>query len=146
MAYQQSRQSSSHSQINHHSMPQQRTASREEFLWRRKLDLEERAFDVMADIKAFQDKLARIEKRKNELKRQLEDLKVKLQTSNVLHLLPGVAKMVPRPEPEMRLFESQIKRLLEDEAKTEDALFAAQHSLESLNAKIAHLEAEISLL
>jgi len=40
----------------------------------------------------------------------------------------------------------QIKRLLEEEGKTKADLSLAQHSLDSLNAKVAHLEFELSLL
>ena len=139
MAISQFPQHSSHSQPSR-SQPQQNRASREEFLWRRKLDLEEQAFDTIARINALQDKLNLIENRKNEVKQELLDLQARL------NLNPMLAILVHRPRPDLRLLETQVKRLIEEEEKTKADLFLANHSLDSLNAKIAHLEVEQSLL
>lgn len=135
-------------QFQHHSPdsqnqrfhPQQRSTTREEFLWRRKLDLEEQAFDTIARINALQDKLVLIGDRKKEIKQQLLDVQARLQQS------PLLAVLVPRPRPDLRLLESQVKRLVEEEEKTKADLFLANHSLDSLNAKIANLEFELSQL
>lgn len=143
MAYQQQSQQSQPSSSgfqNQRSMPQQRTASREEFLWRRKLDMEEQAFDTIAHINAFQDKLEMIKDQKMKFKQELLDVQAKLQPN------PLVALLARRPQPDLRLLETQIKRLIEEEGKTKADLSLAQHSLDSLNAKVAHLEFELSLL
>lgn len=151
MAYQQqsqqSQQSSSASQ-NHRSLPmsQQRTASREEFLWRRKLEMEEQTFDTIARINAFQDKLAMIEEQKKKFKQELIDIQNKLQQCGPLPNIPVVGFLARRPQPDLRLLETQIKRLVEEEGKTKADLSLAQHSLDSLNAKVAHLEFELSML
>ena len=143
MAYQQQSQQSQQSSSatpNHRSMSQQLTASREEFLWRRKLEMEEQAFDTIARINALQDKLIMIEEQKKQFKQELLDMQDKLPSNPVVMLLAR------RPQPDLRLLETQIKRLVEEEGKTKADLSLAQHSLDSLNAKVAHLEFEISLL
>lgn len=149
MAYQQqpqqSQQSSSASP-SHRSLSQQRTASREEFLWRRKLEMEEQAFDTIARINALQDKLAMIEEQKKKFKQELTDVQNTLQQCGPLPNIPVVALLARRPQPDLRLLETQIKRLIEEERNTKADLSLAQHSLDSLNAKVAHLEFELSLL
>ena len=137
--FQQSQPSSSDSQ-NHRSMPQQRTASREEFLWRRKLDLEEQTFDTIARINALQDKLEMMNDQKKQFKQELLNMQARLPFNSVMGLLAR------RPQPDLRLLETQIRRLIEEEGKTKADLSLAQHSLDSLNAKIAHLAFEQSLL
>jgi predicted nucleic acid-binding Zn-ribbon protein len=124
----------------HHRSSQQRAASREEFLWHRKLDLEEQTFDVIARINALQDKLAMIEEQKKHLRQELLDLQNRLQYN------PFAAFLTRRPYPDLRLLETQIRRLVEEEGKAKADLSLAQHSLDSLNAKVAHLDFEISLL
>ena len=119
---------------------QPRTAPREEFLWRKKLDLEEQAYDFIARINALQDKLALIEEQKKTLKQELVNLQAKLQP------LPMVSLLARKPQPNLRLLESQVRRLIEEEIKTKADLSLAQHSLDSLNSKVAHLEFELSLL
>jgi hypothetical protein len=69
-----------------------------------------------------------------------------LGLQNKLQQNPVVALLVPRPRPDLRLLESQVKRLVEEEGKAQAELFLANHSLDSLNAKVAHLEFELSLL
>jgi hypothetical protein len=141
MASQPRLQSSQHaSGSQHHWSSQQRTASREEFLWRRKLDLEEQTFDVIARINALQDKLAMIEDRKKQLKQELLDLQHRLQYN------PLAAFLARRPHPDLRLLETHVRRLVEEEGKAKADLSLAQHSLDSLNAKVAHLDFELSLL
>jgi hypothetical protein len=143
MAYQQqsqhSQQSSPTSQ-NHRSTPQQRTASREQFLWRRKLDLEEQTLDTTARIKALQDKLTLIEDQKKKLRHELLGLQDKLR--------PGflAALLTHKPQPDLRLLESQVRHLVEEERATKSDLSFAQHLLDSLHAKIAYLEHELSRL
>ncbi|HEU5376996.1 MAG TPA: hypothetical protein VFV38_16320 [Ktedonobacteraceae bacterium] len=139
MAFQQQPQHSANPQ-HPRPAPQQRTASREEFLWRRKLDLEEQAFDIIARINALQDKLALIEDQKKTLKQELLDLQAKFQPN------PLATFLTRRPQPDLRLLESQVRRLVEEEGKAKADLSLAQHSLDSLNAKVANLEFELSLL
>ncbi|HEU5381640.1 MAG TPA: hypothetical protein VFV38_39970 [Ktedonobacteraceae bacterium] len=139
MAFQQQPQQSANSQ-HPRPIPQQRTASREEFLWRRKLDLEEQAFDTIARINALQDKLAMIEDQKKTLKQELLDLQAKFQPN------PLATFLTRRPQPDLRLLESQVRRLVEEEGKAKADLSLAQHSLDSLNAKVANLEFELNLL
>ena len=119
---------------------QPRTASREEFLWRKKLDLEEQAYDFIARINALQDKLTLIEEQKKTLKQELVNLQAKLPP------LPVASLLARKPQPNLRLLESQVRRLIEEEIKTKADLSLAQHSLDSLNSKVAHLEFELSLL
>jgi chromosome segregation ATPase len=139
-------QSSSSVSLKHRSLSHQRTASREEFLWRKKLDLEEQAFDAIARINAFQDKLAMIEEQKKRFKQELTELQDRLQKVALFQHIPLMAHLARRPQPDLRLLEAQIKRLLEEEGKAKAGLSLAQHSLDSLNAKVAHLEFELSLL
>lgn len=139
MAFQQQPQQSANSQ-HPRPTPQQRTASREEFLWRRKLDLEEQAFDTIARINALQDKLAMVEDQKKTLKQELLDLQAKFQPN------PLATFLTRRPQPDLRLLESQVRRLIEEEGKAKADLLLAQHSLDSLNAKVANLEFELNLL
>lgn len=136
----QSSQPSSSASQNHQSASQQRMASREEFLWRRKLEMEEQAFDTIARINALQDKLSMIEEQKQQCKQTLVRLQATLPLTAVATLLAR------RPQPDLRLMEWHIKRLIEEEGKTKADLLLAQHMLDSLNAKVAHLELEISLL
>ena len=91
--FQQSQPSSSDSQ-NHRSMPQQRTASREEFLWRRKLDLEEQTFDTIARINALQDKLEMMNDQKKQFKQELLNMQARLPFNSVMGLLAR------RPQPD----------------------------------------------
>lgn len=125
---------------NHRSLPSQHTASREAFLWRRKLDLEEQAFDTIARINALQDKLEMLKEQKQDLKQELLHLQKKLQPNPLATLLAR------RPCPDLRLIESQVRRLVEEEGKAKAELSLAQHTLDSLNAKVAHLEFEQHLL
>jgi vacuolar-type H+-ATPase subunit I/STV1 len=131
---------------NHRSPSQKPTASREAFLWRRKLELEEQAFDLIAQINALQDKLAMIEEQKKTLKQELTEIQDKLQKGDVLQYIPVVGFLARRPKPDLRLIEMQVRRLVEEEMKTKADLSLAQHSLDSLNAKVAYLDFELSLL
>lgn len=102
--------------------------------------MEEQAFDTTARINALQDKLSMIEEQKQRCKQSLARLQVTLPLPAVVTLLAR------RPHPDLRLMEWHIKRLVEEEGKTKADLLLAQHTLDSLNAKVAHLEWEISLL
>jgi chaperonin cofactor prefoldin len=144
MTYQQQPQHASGAQ--NHRTPRQPAASREAFLWRRKLDLEEQAFDTIARINALQDKLAMIEEQKKQFKQELTELQDTLRKHGLFQHVPIVGILARRPQPDLRLLESQIKRLLEEERKAKADLSLAQHSLDSLNAKAAHLDFELSLL
>ena len=102
--------------------------------------MEEQAFDLIARINALQDKLSIIEEQKQQCKQTLISMQATLP-------LPAVVTLLTRkPQPDLRLMEWQVKRLLEEEGKTKADLSLAQHTLDSLNAKVAHLDFEISLL
>lgn len=136
------------SSVSHHrrSRSDQQTASREAFLWRRKLEMEEQAFDTIARINALQDKLTMIEEQKKQFKHALTKLQETLRKDELFQRIPLVAILARKPQPDLRLLETQIKRLVEEEGKTKADLSLAQHLLDSLNAKVAHLEFEQSLL
>lgn len=141
MTYRQQLQPSFSTSQRHRPRSQQKFASREAFLWHRKLEVKEQTFDTIAHINALQDKLALLERQKRKLKQELLDVQTRLLSPSAI-----VALFVRRPQPDLHLMETQIKRLLEEEGKTRADLLFARHTLESLHAKVAHLELELSLL
>lgn len=113
------------------------SASKRDYLVRRKLDLEMEAQDLLSRLDSLDDQWLALQQRKAMLRQQVPSLKAQVMLSGVFGLRHTAAE---------RLFEFQVSRIMQEEVRIEQHKIHCSHQIGAINAKLALLDSEIELL